>query len=69
LAGNGYPHVREALDEISALRERVAFMAGDAQDMRAENERLRELLYEVWDAAPYLGSDINWRVREALGDE
>jgi hypothetical protein len=34
LAGNGYPDVREALDEISDLRERVAFMTGDAQDMR-----------------------------------
>jgi hypothetical protein len=33
-----------------------------------EIERLRGLLYEVWDAAPYLGADINKRVRKALGD-
>ncbi|MCU0812736.1 MAG: hypothetical protein MUE59_17260 [Thiobacillaceae bacterium] len=38
-------------------------------DAAHEIERLRGLLYEVWDAAPYLGGDINRRVREALGDE
>jgi sensor domain CHASE-containing protein len=38
-------------------------------ELRTEIERLRGLLYEVWDTAPYLGPDINKRVREALGDE
>jgi hypothetical protein len=37
-------------------------------DMQAEIERLRGLLREVWDAAPYLGVDINRRVMKALGD-
>jgi hypothetical protein len=38
-------------------------------DAGHEIDRLRGLLYEVWDAAPYLGADLNRRVREALGDE
>ena len=50
-----------ASDAIMAMAKEM-----DAKD--AEIERLRELLYEVWDKAPYLGADINKRVREALGE-
>jgi hypothetical protein len=74
MAGNGYPEVREALDEIEQLREENALLTKGWQPatptaLRDEIEQLRGLLYDVWDAAPYLGAELNRRVREALGDE
>ena len=41
-------------------------LLGDFENDKSEIQKLRSLLYEVWDAAPYLGSDLNRRVREAL---
>ncbi len=49
-------------DIVERLRE---YLMDEAAD---EIERLRELLREVWDAAPYLGVDINRRVMKVLGD-
>jgi hypothetical protein len=62
----------EAADEIERLRDDIermhADMSADIHWRAKEIGRLRSLLREVHDAAPYLGADINRRVREALGD-
>jgi hypothetical protein len=70
MAGAGFPDVRAALDEISDLRERVAFMTGDAQDMRAEVERLRGLLREASGPMSHgrWSTDFRREVKDALGD-
>jgi hypothetical protein len=59
-------------NEIEQLRATIdAYNEGIEQrllDAKIEIERLRGLLREVWDAAPYLGVDINRRVMKAIGD-
>jgi hypothetical protein len=41
-------------------------LLGDFENDESEIQKLRSLLFEVWDAAPYLGGDLNRRIREAL---
>ncbi len=56
----------ECYEDIKRMH---ADMSADIHWRAKEIGRLRALLREVHDAAPYLGADINKRVRETLGDE
>jgi hypothetical protein len=60
----------DEIERLRADRNAIGFAAAEQIAERyAEIERLLTVLREVHDAAPYLGAEINRRVRKALGDD
>jgi transcriptional accessory protein Tex/SPT6 len=68
MASNGYPEVREALDDIERLIKQADLLAANFVYCQDETNALRGLLREWLDDGIIGPRDLEMRTREALGN-